>query len=162
MVTALDVANYVIESSYTFKERYAKDKEACLDARMPMTNLRLQKILYYIQGEHYREYGTPLFEEDFYAWQYGPVVPEVYRAFSSYSFLALEPQKNYQKENLSEDTREFIDNIVNNYSSYSNMSLIDKTHNESPWKNTFSPYNEWKKIEKGAIKEYFINQLRGV
>ena len=43
-----------------------------------MTNLRLQKILYFIQAFSLISTGHPLFKEDILAWQYGPVVKEVY------------------------------------------------------------------------------------
>lgn len=42
-----------------------------------MTNMKLQKMLYYQQGLHLAYFGTPLFDEDLEAWMYGPVVPSV-------------------------------------------------------------------------------------
>ena len=36
-----------------------------------MTNLKLQKLLYYMQGFHLAVFDTPLFDEDIEAWQYG-------------------------------------------------------------------------------------------
>ena len=49
-----------------------------------MTNLRLQKLLYFAQGWHLARYGKPLFDDDIEAWQYGPVVPSVYNAYKQY------------------------------------------------------------------------------
>ena len=40
-----------------------------------MSNMKLQKMLYYQQGYHLAAFGTPLFDEDIEAWMYGPVVP---------------------------------------------------------------------------------------
>ncbi len=37
-------------------------------------------------------FGTPLFNEDIVAWQYGPVVPEVYELYKSYGRAGIEPQ----------------------------------------------------------------------
>lgn len=48
-----------------------------------LSNMKLQKLLYYQQGFHLAYFGTPLFNEDIVAWQYGHVVPEVYDAFKS-------------------------------------------------------------------------------
>ena len=49
-----------------------------------MTNLRLQKLLYFAQGWHLARFGRPLFDASIEAWPYGPVVPEVYRAYKEY------------------------------------------------------------------------------
>ena len=43
-----------------------------------MSNMKLQKMLYYQQGFHLAYFNTPLFEENIEAWMYGPVVPCVY------------------------------------------------------------------------------------
>ena len=46
-----------------------------------MSNLKLQKMLYYEQGFHLAKFNTPLFDEEIEAWMYGPVVPAVYNHF---------------------------------------------------------------------------------
>lgn len=46
-----------------------------------ITNLQLQKILYYVQGYFLKNYGYPAFDAEIEAWQYGPVVPEAYYDF---------------------------------------------------------------------------------
>ena len=53
----------------------------CLDHNVPITNLKLQKLLYFVQGEYSRAKGTRLIGDDFYAWQLGPVVPKVYAEY---------------------------------------------------------------------------------
>ena len=49
------------------------------DAGDSMTNLRLQKLLFYAQAWHLALTNRPLFEEDFEAWVHGPVIPSFYR-----------------------------------------------------------------------------------
>ena len=49
-----------------------------------MSNMKLQKMLYYQQGFHLAMFGTPLFDDDLEAWMYGPVVPAVYEAYKSH------------------------------------------------------------------------------
>ena len=46
-----------------------------------LTNLRLQKLLYYEQGYHLAQFGTTLFDEEIEAWMYGLVVPSVYEYY---------------------------------------------------------------------------------
>ena len=43
-----------------------------------VSNLELQKLLYYAQGHHLAERGTPLFDDEIQAWSHGPVVKDVY------------------------------------------------------------------------------------
>ena len=72
MAKALDVANFFVDVT-------SDDPE---DA---MTNMRVNKLLYLSQAWSLVRLGRPLFEDDeIQAWQYGPVAPGVYRAFSEY------------------------------------------------------------------------------
>ncbi len=51
----------------------------------PVSNLQLQKILFFAQCEYMSSHGyQTLFDDDFEAWRYGPVVPSVYRTYSVY------------------------------------------------------------------------------
>ena len=54
------------------------------DAGDLISNLKLQKLLYYAQGIHLALNGQPLYPERIEAWQHGPVVPEIYHAFKEY------------------------------------------------------------------------------
>ena len=64
---ALDIAKYVINK--------------CTCEKKAISNLQLQKILYYLQKEYLVKYGYPLFSEDMYARTFGPVVPDIYFLF---------------------------------------------------------------------------------
>lgn len=48
----------------------------------PISNLQLQKLLYLCQLAYTWEHGTPMFPDEIRAWQYGPVVPDVYHEYS--------------------------------------------------------------------------------
>ncbi|MGL2448520.1 Panacea domain-containing protein [Helicobacter pylori] len=50
-----------------------------LDNQKPITNLKLQKMLYIAQAES--DSKLIKIKEDFQAWDYGPVIPDVYRNF---------------------------------------------------------------------------------
>jgi uncharacterized phage-associated protein len=66
MATVFDIANFFIT---------AENKRE----QGSMTNLRLNKILYFAQIISLLENGRPLFLDDFEAWDLGPVIPSVYR-----------------------------------------------------------------------------------
>ena len=53
-------------------------------AKIELTNLKLNKLVYYAQVESLRQSNTVLFDDAVEAWQYGPVVPDVYRTFKQF------------------------------------------------------------------------------
>lgn len=53
----------------------------CVRDCCPISNLQLQKILYFIQVDALKTTGEPAFLNNIEAWQFGPVVPEVYYYF---------------------------------------------------------------------------------
>ena len=55
-----------------------------VDENRPITNISLQKMLYFAQGFYLAEKDKPLFQEEIYAWKFGPVVKEVYHEYKYY------------------------------------------------------------------------------
>lgn len=49
-----------------------------------MTNMKVQKLLYYSQSLHLALYDEPLFSEEIQAWRYSPVCPEAYKFYSDF------------------------------------------------------------------------------
>lgn len=72
MVQAIEVARFFINIANT------------IPTDDLMTNMRVNKLLYFAQGECLRQLGKPLFDEDMEAWDYGPVVPSVYRTYKEF------------------------------------------------------------------------------
>lgn len=68
-MTAIAVANYLL---YIMGEAFDD-----------LTNMKLNKLLYFAQGHYLQRYGKPLFDNAVEAWDHGPVVPEVYTAYKS-------------------------------------------------------------------------------
>ena len=127
MYAAHDVATYIISE-------YWKRGEI-------ITNLKLQKILYYIQGYAYRFCNMAAFSEDIYKWPYGPVVPDVYFRYNHYHASPL--QKTTKKDMtsalfyLKRDVALFgvIKDVIQASIDYSASDLVNKTHQELPWGN---------------------------
>ena len=117
-----------------------------------MTNLELQKILYYLYVLFYRKYEKDLFDDDFRALKYGPVIIEVYEYFNVYGSSQL---FSYAPENL-ELSREEIDFLISmskQLSNYDVWDLVESTHRYSPWKGKYM--NQI--ITKEEIKDYHKN-----
>ena len=63
------------------------DAEDAAKAIISMTDCclhKLQLLLYFSQRHHLAKTGTPLFPEAIEAWQFGPVIPEVFRKYGEY------------------------------------------------------------------------------
>ena len=96
-----------------------------------MSNLKLQKLLYYVQGYHLARMGTPAFSDLVKAWAHGPVVPVVYHRFKKYSWHEIDqvPEMPAIPDNLSK----VIDAVLRRYLGFSSVELEELTHAESPW-----------------------------
>ena len=100
-----------------------------------ISNLKLQKLLYYVQGFHLAMYNQPAFDEDIYAWQYGPVVPEVYREYKSSGSVGI-PVPEQLDAKLDVNMSDLVKEVYDVYGQYSALKLMDMTHNEAPWQKT--------------------------
>lgn len=115
-----------------------------------ISNLKLQKLLYYAQGIHLALYGKALFAEPITAWQYGPVVEPVYQIYKSHGSEAIQdfanPEENFT--GAEETTLQFVQEAFGQFSAW---KLADMTHAEAPWRDT--GINQTIALDK--IREYF-------
>ena len=92
MLTCHDVANYFL----------ALVDE---DAGDTISNMKLQKLVYYAQGFYLALYGKPLFPERIEAWDQGPVIPELYRRFEKFGAKAIEKPEEVDFSKFDSQTR---------------------------------------------------------
>lgn len=117
-----------------------------------ITNLKLQKLLYYAQGCFLAKKDMPLFNEDFLAWEHGPVIRKIYDIYKVNGASGIEYNKDFNLE-LDDDVEKILNEVYEKYGQYTAWKLRDMTHQETPWKTTAR--NEI--ISKEKIKEYFKN-----
>lgn len=103
----------------------------CKDKGDLITHLKLQKLLYFIQGWHLGIFGYPAFEEEIEAWPHGPVVPEVYQKFKRYGWQPISLHGNHHFTVPSE-TQDLIQEVLFKYD-YSAGYLEQLTHESKPW-----------------------------
>lgn len=123
-----------------------------------ISNLKLQKLLYYIQGYHLAFFGDKLFEDDLKAWAYGPVVPDVYHRFKENGALGID--LNASKINqiiLSEEEEDMFAQVMSEYGKFSAIKLMEMTHKETPWKEAFEKPD--KTISSETMKKFFVNLI---
>ena len=114
-----------------------------------ITNLKLQKLLYYVQAISLQVFEKIAFKEKIMAWSYGPVVNEVYQKYKENHSNEIKSDDNVKK--ISNGLEKVINEVIDSYGSMEANKLIDFTHEEDPWKNT--EIN--KEIKTDIIKEYF-------
>ena len=119
-------------------------------------NMKLQKMLYYMQGFHLAYFDTPLFNEDIEAWMYGPVVPSVYEYFKSYGNSGITYDKDVIM--LSKEEETLFNEVYRVYGDYSAIGLMNLTHSETPWKSV--PTGVGSIIDKEIMKSYFKKRLK--
>ena len=121
-----------------------------------ISNLKLQKVLYFIQAYFLtkKKDHTPCFDEKIEAWDFGPVVPEVYHRYKAYGSASIPYMSNSKIKEISEDDKKLIDGIVDECSQYSAAALVEITHNQAPWLDVYKPYCN-NTISKRSIKKYF-------
>ena len=98
-----------------------------------VSNLRLQKLLYFVQAQFIVQKDVPCFTERMEAWDYGPVVPEVYRAYKFYGSNAI-PYTKTSFRHIDDADKVLIDSMLDSCSDYSTSTLVDMTHSQNPWK----------------------------
>ena len=119
-----------------------------------ISNLKLQKLLYYTQGYHLAFFDTVLFNNNLEAWMYGPVVPEVYHRFKDnrgYG-ITLDP-KQVEEIELEPDVENMFNQVIQEYGKFNAVKLMDMTHMEPPWKEAFEKPD--KTIDIGVMKTFF-------
>ncbi len=121
-----------------------------------MSNLKLQKMLYYEQGYHLAKFGSPLFDDDIEAWMYGPVVPSVYYHFNAFGASGISPE-NEEEISLNTLEEKLFDEVYRAYSPYSAIGLMNMTHEEKPWKST--PVKAGNVISKDKMAKFFKTKL---
>lgn len=115
-----------------------------------ISNLKLQKLLYYAQGIYLALYDEPLFDDSIVAWQYGPVVETVYQEYKMNGADGIKEFKN-PEENFTEHEEATLQFVQEAFGQFTAWKLTDMTHEETPWRET--PRNEI--IAKDKIKAYF-------
>ncbi len=134
MIAALDLAKYIVY-------KCVKDNE-------PISNLQLQKILYYIQKYYLNEFNVPFFADDFEAWQFGPVVPNVYYHYCGYGAMpisnAFESFPSVFQNNVA------VNNIVETRRKLNPWDLVAESHR---------PGGAWDKVYQNGVGNHKVIPL---
>jgi len=98
-----------------------------------ISNLKLQKLLYYAQAVHIAAYGEPLFSDELEAWKHGPVVRSLYHLYKAYDASPIPPPGDLDESRLDDRIRKLLNFVYGEYGQYSAWKLCAMTHEEPPW-----------------------------
>ena len=151
----LDVSRYII--NYSNKKDYG------------ISNLKLQKVLYFVQAYFLIQTNHPCFNEKIEAWDFGPVVPKAYCEYKQYGCGDIPTTKSLimiDKDNIwnskrvefddiiiSDDDKSLIDKVVDKFSEYSATDLVELSQHQTPQIDAISSQNN--EIKNDSIFEYF-------
>lgn len=141
-MNALTVANYML---YLMNDIFDD-----------LTNMKINKLLYFTQGHYLQTHNEPLFYEDIEAWEHGPVVPDVYLSYKKYGSNPITSYDETLITQVPSKVKEIIHNIAVKYGKYTAGELRNLTHEEgTPWSQVYHADIYHVVIPVNTIKNYF-------
>ena len=145
----------------------------CNEKKYDITNLRLQKEMYFIQGYFCRSMKKLCFTEEFECWEYGPVIPKIYIEYSIYGSHSIPPvefkceyfwddvrnELNAKKTKMDltflEADKKAIEGMIDSCAEYAPFELVNMSHSKGPWKTKYDPNNKHVKITNEEMMDFF-------
>lgn len=129
-----------------------------MEENVPITPMKLQKLMYYTCREYVHRTGESPISERFEVWRYGPVLPSVYGEFRSFGKM---PITEYAKDadgksrKISESRNpvlaRVLDDVWRRFRHYSGPQLSAMTHLEgSGWRRARMDNREFITVEDMA------------
>lgn len=149
VLSCFDVANYFL----VLVDREAGDS---------ITQLKLQKLIYFAQGIHLALFDKVLFEEEIKAWKHGPVVPALRSIFDNFRDNVIPLPCEIDFAIYTELQKKLIHKVYSFYGAHSAAYLRNLTHTHSIWYEAIEKADNT--ITKEKIQEFFkaniINNIK--
>lgn len=118
-----------------------------------ISNLKLQKVLYFLQAQYLVSYNKRLFDDEIEAWGIGPVVPSVYQEYKIFGSASI-PGFNKQMPRIVKEDAILIDEMLERLRNMSSTYLTQITIRQTPWIRNYSSYCT-RIIPVVEIRDYF-------
>lgn len=121
-----------------------------------LTNMQLQKLVFIANGYHLAIYDEPLYYHNSHAWQWGPVIPKLYKSLQKYGSSIVDDYLE-AGDIVPEDSKEakIIKAVFDNYGQYTGGQLSVLTHQEStPWSKAWEE-KQFSIIDPDVIKMHY-------
>ena len=150
------VSNYIIEEINKFNEGKT------LKEQVMMTVKRLQKILYFCDVEYMKiNNGELLFDDYFYAWPSGPIIPNVNNVFIQYQDGRNYPRYVGEPLELTNEEKSIIDKVLKQTQELDTIELVNITKiNDGPWQQVYNEFdsNHNQIISKEEMYNFYKNK----
>lgn len=142
-LTCFDVANYFLTLTNE-------------DVGDSISNLKLQKLVYYAQGFSLALRGKVLFDESIEAWAHGPAIPELYHKYKEYGANAINKPEGVDFTKYDDNVKSLLNQVFEEYGQFSAWKLREMSHEEEPWAKGNARASQT--ITISDLKEYFLTQ----
>jgi len=143
---------------------------------VPLSPMKLQKLLYYAHGWYLALMDKPLLDESVEAWPWGPVIPSIYHEFKRFGSDPIYDERclnvvpgpgtklTWTRPALLADVeRSVLDKVWSVYKGFTAIQLSNMSHQPgSPWQTTWD-LNDGKRsvdISDDVIKSYFKTMMK--
>ncbi|MFF1527960.1 Panacea domain-containing protein [Cellulomonas sp. NPDC058312] len=120
MTTAMQIANWMFA-------------RAAASGVRNMSNMKLNKMLYFAQAHHLAATGTALFDDDVEAWDHGPVVYDVYSRFSRFKSDPIQMDDVPAAPELGEVAEDVLSQVWAIYADKTASQLRAMSHDDPPY-----------------------------
>jgi uncharacterized phage-associated protein len=132
-------------------------RRAKRDGGRTLTNMQLQKLVYFAHGWQLALHKHPLVREEVEAWEFGPVIPELYRSLMRWGADPVRQEiPGAPPEVLEPDAENVLEQIYEAYAHYPASVLSALTHRSgTPWAKVFNPGKRGLVINNDIIADHF-------
>lgn len=97
-----------------------------------LTHMQLQKLVFLAHGYHLGVYGRPLIIDAVVSWQYGPIIPALYRELKWFCGDTIAPLRGPAP--MGNDSLQLLQAVFDGYGALTGPALSSLTHQPgSPW-----------------------------
>ena len=128
-----------------------------------LTNMQLQKLVFFAHGAHLAAYNAPLIDDEVRAWDFGPVIPELYERLREYGSGYVDPVLSRYRE------REFghagsehqaVRSVWQAYREHSAWELSSISHRPgSPWDQIWNSGRRYSVIPDELTRDYYRGRI---
>lgn len=154
------------------KKLDALDVAKYITSRVRCTHLKLEKLVYMCYADYLCETGKKLFDDEIYAYRYGPIIKSVYQKYRRTKKAIEDNRSKYgdAKKELPIRSRiiisengmnklSSIEKTLTNYGKFTAFELVSITHRkDTPWNMAGAGKEVNRLISDDLIKKYHINE----
>ncbi len=120
-----------------------------------LTQMKLQKLVYFAHGWHLGIYAEPLISDPIEAWRWGPVIKTLYRKYADCGSRGL-PSPAGMRGVINAQTDALLNRIWSVYKSRSASELSAMTHKAgTPWQKTYQDVRPLRIISNNLIEQHY-------